>query len=109
MAAGDVVEKGAECGRGRWERKKPATPFRRGKAPGNESDCRRLDITLNARDLPGEAEPQVRFQPQVRVEKLRAVEEGVAMKPAEPREFGVSEAGDGVEHAHLLAVFELGL
>src|SRR5262245_21428193 len=109
MTAGDVVEKSAEGGcRGR-RRKYPAAPFRRGQASGDEPDRRRLDIALDARDLPGKAEPRVRFQPQAGVEKLRAVEESIAVKPAEPRKFGVAEAGDGAEHAHLLAMFELGL
>src|SRR5262245_2941063 len=109
MAAGDVVEKSAEGGRRRRRRKYPAAPFRRGKAPGDEPDRRRLDITLAARDLSGKAQPRIRLEPQARIEKLRAVEEGVAVKPAEPRKFGLAEAGDAAEHAHLLAMFELGL
>src|SRR5262245_42657861 len=109
MTAGDVVEKSAEGGRRGWRRKYPPAPFRSGQAPGDKPDRGRLDITLNARDLPGKAEPWVRFQPQARIEQIRAVEEGVAVKPAEPRKFGVAETGDGAEHAHLLAMFELGL
>src|SRR5262245_16999172 len=109
MTAGDVVEKSAEGGRGRRRQKYPAAPFRRRQAPGDEPDRRRLDIALDARDLPGKAQPWVRFEQQARIEKLRAVEESVAVKPTEPREFGVVEAGDGAEHTHLLAMFELSL
>jgi hypothetical protein len=57
MTAGDVVEKGAEGGRGRRRRKRPAAPFHCGKSPGDEPDRRRLDITLDPRDLAGETEP----------------------------------------------------
>ena len=49
------------------------------------------------------------FQAQRRVEQLGAVDEGVAVKPAEPGEFGVFEPGNGAEDACLLGMAQLGL
>src|SRR6202012_1161463 len=43
------------------------------------------------------------------IKEARAVEEGVAVQAAQPRELRVLQAGDGAEQAHLLAVLQLGL
>ena len=50
-----------------------------------------------------------RLEAQRRVEQLRRIDEGVAVQPAQPRELGLLEAGDGAEQADLLGMLQLGL
>src|SRR5437762_689511 len=80
-----------------------------GEAAGEEADRGALDIALDAGDLPGEAQPRHRLQPQSAVEKFWTIEEGVAVQAAEARELRMLEAGDHAEDLALLAVLQLGL
>ncbi len=82
---------------------------RRGEPPGDEPDRCGFDIALDAGDLPGEAQPRIGLETEACIEQLRAVEEGVAVEPSEPRELGLAEPRDHAEHARLLAMFKLGL
>src|SRR5262245_4313240 len=109
MAAGDVIEQRSMRAGRRRRRKALAKPLCRREAPGEQPDRGRLDITLTAGDLAGEAQARHRVEPQRRVEELRRVEEGVAMQPPEPRELGVLQPRDSAEDAGLLAVLELRL
>src|SRR5689334_6227813 len=95
-------------GRRRWG-KRPALLLGSGKASGEEPDRGAFDIAFDTGDLAREADLRSRFETQALVEQLRAVDEGVAMEPAEPRELRLFEAGDGTEHAHLLGVTQLRL
>ena len=80
-----------------------------GEAAGHQADGRALDIALAAGDLAGEAQARHRLQAQRRVEELRRVEIGVAVKAAEARELGLLEPGNHPQDPGLLAVFQLGL
>ena len=82
---------------------------RSGEAPGEETDRRRLDIALAARDLSGKAQPRHGVEPQRRVEQFRRIEERVAVKAAEPGEFGLVEARNRPEDSYLFGMFQLGL
>ena len=68
-----------------------------------------LDVALAAGDLSGKAQPRLGLEPQRLVEQLWRIEEGVAVQPAEPRELGALEAGNGAKDADLFGVAELGL
>src|SRR5438552_13117482 len=85
-ADGDMGEKGAECGGRRRRARLSAASLGGGEAAGEQAYGGALDIALDAGDLAGEAQPRHRLQPQCGVEKFRAVEEGVAVQAAEPRE-----------------------
>src|SRR5579862_509487 len=50
-----------------------------------------------------------RLEAQRLIKKLWAIEECVAMEPAEPREFRVLEPGNSSEDAHLIAMAQLRL
>src|SRR3954447_11283671 len=76
---------------------------------GQQSYCGALDITLDPGDLPGEAQPRHRSEAQRAVEQVRAVEEGVAVQPAEPGELGALQPRDHAEDMLLLAVTQLRL
>src|SRR5580704_14575537 len=102
MAAGDVADERAMRGGRRRQRRRLAEPFRRGKAPGEEPDRRRLDIALAAGDLAGKTQPRRRFEPQRRVEQFWRIEERVAMKAAEPGKLGIAEAGNAAKNPRLL-------
>src|SRR5262249_9445211 len=60
-------------------------------------------------DLSGKAQARLSFKPQSIVQNLRAVEKGVAVKPAESCKFCRLEPRDASEDAHLLAMLELRL
>ena len=81
----------------------------RGIEAGDQADAGGFHIALAAGHLAGKAQPRLRAQPQLAVQQLWRVEEGVAMQAAEPGEFGVLEPGNGAEHALLRAVLQLGL
>src|SRR6185312_9765156 len=93
--------------RRRLERRAPRV--RRGVEAGEQADAGGFHIALAAGHLAGEAQPRLRAQPQLAVEELWRVQEGVAMQAAEPGEFGVLEARNGTEYALLRAVVQLGL
>ena len=81
----------------------------RGIEAGDQADAGGFHIAFAARHLAGEAQPRLRAQPQLAVEQLRRIQEGVAMQAAEPGEFGVLQPGNGAEDALLRAVLQLGL
>src|SRR5207248_7528164 len=56
-----------------------------------------------------DALPIYRLQSQSAVEQARAVDKGVAVETAEPRELGMLQPGDHAEDAALLAMPELRL
>src|SRR3546814_17198443 len=64
---------------------------------------------LAAGDLPGKGDAGQGLQPQGAVQKPWRIEEGVAVKPAQPRELGLLQPRNGPENPHLLGMFELGL
>src|SRR5262249_34881719 len=68
-----------------------------------------LDIALDAGDLAGKAQSLHNPEAKPRVEQHRAVKEGVAVKPAQPGELGLLEAGNHAEDPLLLGVLQLGL
>ena len=80
-----------------------------GEAPGEQADGGAFHIALAARHLPGEADARLRLQPQRAVQKARAVQEGVAVQAAQPRELRLLQAGDHAEDPRLLGVAQLGL
>ena len=109
MPAGDVGEQRAVRRGRRRHVEGLAAPLGGGEASGHQADRGAFDIAFAAGDLAGKAQARHRTEPQRAVEQLRRVEEGVAVKAAEPREFRVLEAGDHAEHPHLLGMLELGL
>ena len=74
-----------------------------------EALARRGIEVLDASEVTGEAEAGTGLQSEPCIEQLRTVEEGVAVKPAEPRELGLFEPWDCAKHAQLLAMLELRL
>ena len=86
-----------------------AEPFGDCKPAGEEPNGGGFHVALAAGDLTGKAQARLGVEPQGAIEELRRVEEGVAVKAAEAREFGPLEARNGAEEAGLLAVLELGL
>src|SRR5262249_42138119 len=68
-----------------------------------------LDVTFNAGHLAGKAQPRHRLQAQRTIEQTRAVDESVAVKPAEARELRVLQSRDCTQDACLLAMTQLGL
>src|SRR5215470_7574869 len=94
-------------GRRRTERSPES--LRRRQSSGNQPGGGTLDITLDAGDLAGKAQPWQRPQPELLVDEPRAVEESVAVEPAKPCELGIAKARNGPEDPHLLAMLQLGL
>src|SRR5262249_42342775 len=109
MTAGDVIEQRAVRRGWRRRRQDLAASFGGGETPRQQTDRSRFNIALAAGDLAGETQPRHGVETQSRVEKLRRVEEGVAVQPSEPRKLGPVETGDAAEDTGLLAVPELGL
>src|SRR5437660_8244951 len=94
--------------RGRRRRREVmAEPFGDCKPAGEEPNGGGFHVALAAGDLTGKAQARLGVEPQGAIEELRRVEEGVAVKAAEAREFGPLEARNGAEEAGLLAVLEL--
>ena len=96
-ATGDVAEKRAER---RFDRRRGqglAAKLGGGEAGGENADRGAFDIALAARDLPGETDVGPGLQAQLAVEQPRRVDEAVAVDPAEARELGILEAGDGAK------------
>src|SRR3954462_3238468 len=91
----------------RFERLRPR--IRRGVEARDQADAGGFHITLAAGHLASEAQPWLRAQPQLPIEQLWRVQEGVAVQAAEPGEFGVLETRNGAEHALLRAIVQLGL
>src|SRR5215469_14764826 len=87
----------------------PAGELGEHRTPGQEAYRGTLHVAFAPRDLAGKAQPWQRLEPQRSIEKLGAVEEGVAVQPTEAGELRVLEAWDQAQDAHLLTVFELGL
>ena len=58
---------------------------------------------------PAKRRPGRDLELQRRIEQGGRIDVGVAVQPAEPRELGILEAGDGAEDAHLLGMLQLGL
>ena len=56
VAAGDVIEQGAEGGGRRRQRHRPCLPLGGGEAAGQQPDRGRFHITFAAGDLAGEAQ-----------------------------------------------------
>ena len=110
VAAGDVGEQRA-VRRGRRRRQRAAPPSRSAaaKRPASSPMAAEFHVAFAAGDLAGKAQARLGAQPQRAVEQLGRVEEGVAVKPAEPRELGLLQTGNGAEDPSLLAVLELGL
>ena len=69
-----------------------------GEPAGQQADGGALDIALAAGDLAGEADMRRRLQAQGRVEQARAVDEGVAVQPAQPRELAPAPARGSVRN-----------
>src|SRR5208282_1304487 len=84
-------------------------PLRRREAAGEQADRGTLDIAFDPRHLAGEAQARHGQEFEPGAEQLRAVEEGIAVESAEPRELGAGQSRDPAEDAQLLAVLELGL
>ena len=78
-------------------------------ASGNQAGRRRLDISLDAADLPGEEEILPRAGLPGRQEHRRPVDVRVPVHHAEAHELRRLEPGDHPQHAPLLAPFELRL
>ena len=80
-----------------------------GEAPRQEPDGGALDIALAAGDLARQADMRRCLHAQGEVEQARAVDEGVAMQAAQPRELGPLQPRDQPEHPDLLGMLQLGL
>src|SRR5690606_15754355 len=89
MPARDMREQRAQRRRLRRRREFPAKSGRGGETAGEQPDRRRFHIALHAGHLAGEADIGPRSEAKLPVEQARAVDEGVAVKTAETREFGV--------------------
>src|SRR6185295_14390251 len=109
MPAGDVAEQGAEGGRDRWRLPDRAPTFRRRRLARKQPDGGAFDIAFAARDLARKAQARGDAEPQLAVDQLGRIQEGVAMEPAKAGKLRLGEARDQAEGAHLLAVLELGL
>ena len=103
----DSVEVAGERAQGRGRagtaRRSRPSPFQSEIEADREARRRRLEIALDARDLPGEPHPRARLHPVVLVEMGRRVDEGVAVDLPEADEAGVLQARDHPQHALLLA------
>jgi hypothetical protein len=73
----------------------PCAPgqFARRHQPGQQANAGAFHIALAAGDLPGKADMRRAFQPQLPIEQRGRIEEGVAVQPAQPREFGLFQPG----------------
>src|SRR5262245_65730502 len=108
MAAGDMHEqRGMRRGR-RRRREVMAEPLGGREAARDEPDGGGFHVAFAAGDLTGKAQARLGIEPQSAIEELRRVQEGVAVKAAEAREFGPLETRNRAEDARLLAVLELG-
>src|SRR3546814_18445987 len=83
--------------------------FGRGETPREQPDRGAFDIAFAAGNLAGEADIRACLEPQRGIEQFGRANEGVAVEPAQPREFGILEPWNGEEHPHLLGVLALGL
>lgn len=109
MAAGDVIDQGPER-RGAWRRlERPAQAFRGGETAGQQAHGGALHVTFDPCHLAGEAEPRLGLEPEAAIQKARAVEEGVAVQAAKPREDGLLKPGDHPEDLGLGTMLQLGL
>ena len=106
MAAGDVAEQrpSAVVGGRRLERLPERSPRRKARPSGR---CADFPHSPRSRSSGRRSAAAAWPQPQLPVEQLRRVQEGVAVQAAEPGEFGVLEARDGAEDPLLRAVFSL--
>src|SRR5262249_6661486 len=104
MAAGDIGEPRAMRPGRRRGREGKAEPAGGREAARDEPDGGGFHVALAAGDLTGKAQAWLGIEAQSAVEELGRVEEGVAVKAAEAREFGALETRNGAEDARLLAV-----
>jgi hypothetical protein len=107
--AGDMAQQGAQRGGGRRRRPCPPSQFGSGHQAREHADRGAFDIAFAAGDLPGKADVRRRFQAQLPVQQRGRMDEGVAVQPAQARELGIFQAGNGAEQSHLLGMLELGL
>jgi len=109
VAAGDVVDQRAKGGGRRRGLQGSAQALGGGEAAGQQAGGGALDIAFDPGHLAREAQARGDLHPQGPVQQARAVDEGVAVQPAQPGELGVGEARDHPEHLGLGPVFQLGL
>src|SRR5207248_8021870 len=109
MSAGHMIDERAMSGRHGRQIEVLSAPFCGEHPTGKQSGCGTLDIAFDTGDLPGESKARIGFEPQLGIEKFRAVEKGIAVKTAEPRELGLLKARYCPEDTNLLGVFELRL
>jgi hypothetical protein len=102
--------------RQRTDRRGPRRRLRRfafrdrgGVSTRNQPGCRGLDVALDARHLPGKQQISAMARLPGRQQHLRPADVGIAMHHAEADEFGVLETRDHLQHARLVAPFDLRL
>src|SRR5262249_28983332 len=96
-AAGDRGEQSAMRRGWRRRREVMAKPFGGCKPAGEKPNGGRFHVALAAGDLTGKAQARLGVEPQGAIEELGRVEEGVAVKAAEAREFGPLEPRNSAE------------
>ena len=104
-----VVGQRAERGRARRHPDRLIERARRGVPPGHQAGGRRLDVALDARNLPREEEIVTRLDLPRLAQHVRPVDVGVAVNHPEADELGVLEPRDEPQDARLLAPLHLGL
>src|SRR5689334_6792381 len=109
MTARDVTEQRSKrCGRRRRQQRVPARAGCRIES-GDQADAGGLDVAFAPGNLTCEPQSRLNAKPQLSVEQLWRIEEGVAMQTTQSRELGVFKARDRAEDALLSAVLQFGL